>query len=528
MKQKLKKIILNICSKRTLYILCFIVLNIFDVLRNSQNGDIWKTVANCTGLILLLIVASAYEIKKLFTPFSFIWTGLCMIAMAVFLFRGEPFIKGVYIWTLETALLNVWWIGIFAVHLFKRIFVEKKRHFRPGLLGWLWIAMTVLMTASVSGRLWPIWFLMMFGIFYLTEYSQEDRDALMDGMIDGTIIAFFCIQIYAYGFRPYDRVRYVGAYSNSNMAALHYLIIYIMILFKLHLLEMRGGKRGWKLFFFIGAGGLLAFQFMTMGRTAWLASIVITLLYGILVMRKLWQCKWRNVLIRGAALILCMLLTFPAVFATVRWLPTILHHPVWYAGEYSIDKVHSFDPANSWKYVEIDEFLKEVSGRILGSFGIVRLQNPFVLQVYAADEDTIKVVEKVGVEKMDDALKGRISIYKAYFNDLTWYGHPASDGRYLLEGTRYISWHAQNVWLQIAYYYGIPAGILFVVITLWIVYYYYKKMIKAGSSFYAAIPFLFCILFFIFGMLEVVWNIGQLVLFLFFFVQHPQIAEVKE
>ena len=47
----------------------------------------------------------------------------------------------------------------------------------------------------------------------------------MDGMVDGTIISFFMLQIFAYGFRPYDVVRYIGAFSNSNITALHYLLV---------------------------------------------------------------------------------------------------------------------------------------------------------------------------------------------------------------------------------------------------------------------------------------------------------------
>lgn len=39
---------------------------------------------------------------------------------------------------------------------------------------------------------------------------------------------------------------------------------------------------------------------------------------------------------------------------------------------------------------------------------------------------------------------------------------------------------------------------------------------------YAIILFFICFLFVLFGITEVVWNPGQLILFLLFFVQHPQ------
>jgi len=47
---------------------------------------------------------------------------------------------------------------------------------------------------------------------------------LWDGLANGIILGFFLIQIFAYGFRPYDEVRYKGAYSNCNVNSLMYLM----------------------------------------------------------------------------------------------------------------------------------------------------------------------------------------------------------------------------------------------------------------------------------------------------------------
>lgn len=46
-----------------------------------------------------------------------------------------------------------------------------------------------------------------------------------------------------------------------------------------------------------------------------------------------------------------------------RYLPAVFHHPVWFWGEWSEDKVHSWDPWNSEKYVDIDELLETAVGR---------------------------------------------------------------------------------------------------------------------------------------------------------------------
>lgn len=517
----------KIFTKKTLYLLCFVALNALDFVRNTQNGDIWSMAANATGIVMLVIVASQYPVRELLAPVNYIWSGLCAAGIAAAIASGHNRIWNIYIWTFVIAVINVWWIVIYGKHLLRMFTGGKKQWPNPGITGWLWIAMAVLMTCSRSGRVWPAWFLLMFGIFYVTGFGSKDRDALMDGMVDGTILSFFLLQIFAYGFRPYDVVRYLGAFNNSNITALHYLLVYAMILFKLHLLHQRGAKKGWKLFYFIGACGLLGFMLLTMARTAWGVAFLITVLYGILVIRRIWHKSLAGVLGRFLALGMTAVLLFPAVFGTVRWLPTILHHPIWFLDEYTVDKVHSFDPPNSWKYVELDEFMETLLGRIWGTFQTGRIPSPFVLVAHA-QEDTNRTIELVGPEGMDLSLNIRLSIIKAYLEDLNLLGHNQYEGHYQFAEIDYMAWHAQNVWLQIAFYYGIPSGILFLVLTVLLLRQHYRGLKAHPDNVYGIIPFFICVLFFGYGLMETVWNIGQLVLFLLFFVQHPQIYGEKE
>ena len=320
--------------KRNIYTLCFAALSALDFVRNTQNGDIWGTAVNVSGLVMLVIIASAWPLRELLTLPAAVWTlgcaALCVYAPVSIRSTGMDVFCGMYIWTFVTAVANVWWIALFLARLLKRLRREGKPLRKPGKLACMWVLMSVLMVCSRSGRIWPVWFLAMFGIFYLTPYDRQDSRALAGGLIDGTILGFFGLQIFAYGFRPYDVVRYVGAFANSNMAALHYLIVYAALLMKLHELQQQGASRWWKLFYLTGACGMLGFMFMTMGRTSWGIAILLTLVYGILVMRRIWRQKWGQIVARGAALTLGMVLLFPAVFGTARWLPTILHHPVWF------------------------------------------------------------------------------------------------------------------------------------------------------------------------------------------------------
>lgn len=514
-------------SKKLLYVICFMALNLIELLRASQTGNIWYVAVNCMGLVVMVLVVGAYPWKAFCTLFNGVYTAVCAAAMAGVAVHWHFHEGEYYLWQIETAILNVWWIGIMVKYLFRKVAAEKSLRFRPGVLGWLWIALSVLMIASVSQRLWPLWYLLMFGIFYLTEYKPEDRKALWDGMINGTLISFFCIQIYAYGFRPYDEVRYKGAFANCNMAALYYLIVYLMCLYKLHILEQKKAHKGWKLFYLTGAGGMLSFQLYTMGRTAWMTTFVVTILYGVFVVRMLWKKKWYQVLLRGGALALAVIVTFVPVYGTIRWLPTILHHPVWYEGEYSLSRVHSFDPADSEKYVGLDEFLEALLGRVAGTLKKAGAGDPFMLKVYAAEKEP--EMPRVGLVNVpwteDEGILNRLTIYKAYWDDLTWYGNGPDKGYYLIGEGEYHSWHAQNLWLQIAYYYGIPAGILLVVLNIVMLYHHGRRMMADRENPYGIIPFFVCVVFTVFGLSEVVWNPGQLIMFLLFFVQHSRLTD---
>lgn len=584
-RKSIRDVILSIGNRQLLYFLCFLAFELIDFLRNTQNGDIWSAAVGGTGLVMMVLIFSEYPLKewhygKHTRVYMAIWTVCCLgIAGASALWQ-QHFILGIYKWTFFLGVWNVWWIFLVGQEIVKRLWKAGSLRAKPDLTGVLALVMAFLMTFSRSGRLWPVWFAAMFGMFYVTRFTREKLEQLFEAMVDATIVAFFVIQIYAYGFRPYDVIRYLGAYPNSNVASLHYLVVYTMVLCKLHYLEKKNAKKGWRIFFFLGAAGLLDFMFLTMGRTSWVTAIVITCFYGIFVIWKNWKKKFSGVIARGAALVAVFVVLFPVVFGTVRFLPAVLHHPVWYGGEYSIEKIHSFDPADSPKYIEMDEFLEAVFGRIVGTFykgdeageaSVAGNSTDNVVTVEAgtaegkagagsadntvaentedgenadrenaepdnvnsavavdASQTSYEVIEKIGPEGMDEALNIRLSIYAAYLRNLNWFGHPDAEGHYQFADIDYFSWHAQNVWLQMAFSYGIPSGILFLILTVLLFRKNFGILKNAGNVPYKIIPFFICLLFFVYGLMELDWNVGQYPLILLFITQHPQIREQQE
>ena len=548
--------------RRIWFIVLFMALNLIEWLKATQTGDIWKVAVNVAGLVVMTLVMSAYPVKELCCGFSKVYTIICL-AVIVGIYGYWWMNPGKFVvWQYLTAVMNIWLIGIMLWVLWRRAAAGRLKKPKWDILSTLWVLLTIVMVLSKSGRVWPVWFFLIYGIFYLTEYSEEDKDALVEGMVNGTIISFFIMQIYAYGFRPYDEVRYKGPLSNCNMTALYYLIVYCMILAKLHFLTLQKSGKIRKLFWMVMAGGLLCFQFMTLCRTAWLSAIAVTFAYGILIVKGIWKDSLPKVLGKAVLLGVITVAVFPIVFGTVRWLPTILHHPIWYEGEWSEEKVHSFDPADSDKYVTLEEFLDTALGRFLqilekpaavdgqamqdaagqGEAGQGEAGQETAEESLVTEEETVDSGEELfmpdgyvraSAEAIGDEVPIldyskdwtssdiRVAIFKAYWKDLNWRGHSEKEGYYLIT-PKYRCWHAQNLWLQIAYYYGIPAGILLVVLTVVMIYYYISRCHKGKlDQKYGVLPLLFVILYFTFGLMEVVWNPGQLVFVLIFLVQHP-------
>ena len=98
-------------------------------------------------------------------------------------------------------------------------------------------------------------------------------------------------------------------------------------------------------------------------------------------------------------------------------------------------------------------------------------------------------------------------------------GHGEDEGHYIIvDQDNYMVWHAQNLWLQVLYSYGIPAGIIFLCLTPYILYLGVKKLLRYSQDPLSITALFICSVFFLYGIMEMVWNVGQLIFFLFFFV----------
>ena len=351
--------------KRLIYTVCFLLFGIINQRCESCTGlDDWLYFfRDLTGAAMAVITMThfqAADIRRHKLPYL-VWTGLCAVGIPLSLLWGRANREFFYDWIV--IVLDVVLYGYVLIYTFISAVLEKKLPKMNLRFVFLWLAMMLLMMLSESTYIWPFCYTVMFGCFYLTDFSAKECDDLFHGMLDGIILSFFLLQGWSFLFRPYDTVRYHGAFQNSNRNALYYLEVLAAVLVKLLYVTRSGKGRLIRLYYWLGAGVVLSFELLTIGRTGWVTAILLLLLFlGLL--KKIRPGWWRNC----AVLIACVMLTFPLCFGAARYFPAIFTHPIWFYGEWSEDKVLYGDPWNSEKYIEWNEYFEAASGRLYRSF----------------------------------------------------------------------------------------------------------------------------------------------------------------
>ena len=497
-------------KKRILYTICFFLFCLIDQRTKTGSGKdgAIEVFRNLTGVVMALIIFSHYKWEEIVArklPYL-LWTVIGVAVGTAYVILGQPlqyFANGRFV-----AALDVLLFGYILIHTFISAVIDKKRPQIDKKLMSLWTVMMLLMIFSRSDYIWPFCYFVMFGCFYLTDFTKEERENLFQGGLNGIILSLFAFQGYCCIFRPYDLVRYTGIYNNSNINALYYVVVLVAIFTKILYVTGKQAHKCWRILYWLGAGVVYAFLFMTIGRTAWLVSLLLGLIFLAFYCGRHHLKKF---ITSGLTLLLCFLLMFPVTFGLTRYLPPVFHHPVWFWGEWSEQRVHSWDPWNSEKYVDIDDVLniairrtREITDDLVG-------RSPFMLKVFAAELDKVQVLKD---EQSADQFLIRETIYSQYWKNLNLMGHKQKD-----QGFQLFSWywigHAHNIYLQYATDFGIPMCICFIGICIGTLIRIVKNNLQTEKTY--LIGYIFLILVpLLFGLLEFSWGSGAVTIVLLF------------
>lgn len=489
--------------------------------------DGWvETFQDMTGFVMAVLIMSHYRVedfRKWKIPYM-VWSVIWLIGLVPAFFWGQankPFLND---WCV--ILVDIILFGYILIHTFIGVIIEKNYPKLNVKFAAMWTLMLLLMIFSRSDYLWPLTYFVMFGCFYLTNYSKAEEEDLFQGLLDGAILAFFLMQGWCFVFRPFDNgdMRYVGIYTNCNINALFYLEVLVAIFAKIIYVNRRKSNKWIKAFYWLGAGVLYSFLFLTIGRTAWLTAFVLGLIF--LGGLNLVQNRKRFV-VNGVILVLCACITFPVVFGAVRYLPPVFHHPVWHFGEWNESKVHSWDEWDSEKYVDLHEFLDEALGRITDTIEEFLAESPFAMNVKAGGwKNDLNTTPLLDDSQPTNGLLVRKTIYRTYFDNLNLFGHPYDE-----QGFQMFSWywigHAHNIYLQYGTDFGVIVIALFVILILWAGVNLVSKIGKEcreqeiGYLMFLLVPA-------VFGLLEYSWGVGSITILLLFVAWRKVVCDGKE
>ena len=515
-------------GKRIFWTICIVILCIADQQLGSRSGETQLIYRNVSMVVIGVMALSHYPLKSFLKPMYYIWAGISVIGGTAIVMVGSSY---------TYYPMRLRWVvilgGVYGLLILRTAYALIREKITPTVNKWvlLFFGAFLLMTfcSRYDERL-SMMYLGCFGILYLTAFSREEKKDMGNAVIDGIMIGFFLIQGAAFVFRPYDILRYLGMYSNTNVNALMYLMAYCAFLGRFYLLEESKERSIWKWVCFGLAAGMWGFVFLTMCRSAMLGMAVVTVIVWI---RRFCMRKGRGIIaLAGNTIVylMIMLLGLPAVYGAVRYIPAYFHHPLYFYEGYTEDRVQSMDAWDSPKYVGWEEVVEQNLGRLadlLPKFGADKEDVPKISRMgmkYASGSpllfmnksaditvsyklwcamaangvDPEEVSEAFGT--LENSTQIRMKIYSHYLSHMNLRGHKEGEIGFWVDETYYAP-HAHNIFLQYAFQYGPMAGILLLILVV----------IMIGALWKDNIPHLILYLsIIVFGLTEIMWRDGTL------------------
>ncbi|MCM1500048.1 MAG: hypothetical protein NC124_16420, partial [Clostridium sp.] len=430
--------------------------------------------------------------------------------------------------------LGIFFMGYCVIHTFISFFVEKCRpeFYRPLFI--IWVVMLLLMIFSKSNYLWPECYFVLFLCYYMTPQTPKQRSNVYIGIVNGIILGFILIQAHALLCRPYDRLRYYGNFCNPNQNSTFLCFCLAALLAKILIVTRENQGKVVRIFCFLLTGICYSLICMTMCRSGYLATFVVTLFF----LYAYCSIQQKRVFFRtGIILVALFAVLLPVTYLAVRYIPTIHPHVLFYFQEgYSESRVHSWDERSSSKYITFEQMIQgifgrmedtmtEISGSGEGKEESSKTENFLVaaaaadkvpFNILLADADMVSTEEAINPNKIP-ALDGeyagnaflvRYTIYKWYFDHLSLRGMPYEEQGFQLTKTHWIQ-NTHDIYLDYGINFGYPVMILFTIFIWWGI----GRLTVLGSKSRDAEIFS-CLLITlvppVFGLLEFAWGTGMI------------------
>lgn len=528
-------------AKKWIVTICVLFICLINQIKGSAYLDIQMVANNFTGIAVAGIILIHYPLRSFLLPAHYIWAAVCLPGSIFFLNLLSPSGANSAQWI--TAAVNIWLYGHIAIHTFFYYYLRgKKPNIRWPLFA-LWVIMMLGMIFSRNDSLWPLWFLAMFGCFYLTDFTRDEKECIFDGLMNGIIISFLLLQGFCVLYRLYDSERYEGIFTNCNLNALFYLISQAAVLGKWYRFHITREKLFFEIMACLMNGLLISLCLMTVSRIALGIMLFNTALTVFFLLFTDSRGKLLYTFLRLSAVCLAVFLTFPVAFWCARYVPVYFSSPMLFSGNTPTAKItlETFSPDDK-RLVSYEDLL----GNLVIRFDSIKKDELFqflnseakrptfpntVLIAKASSKnapdsaDQNPIVRGSGTSREDPVFsKGyitgnnvRLEIFKEFLRRTNFSGHKNAECTLWLTRSRPIT-HAHNNIIQMLYCFGWIPGILFGLLCFFSFFYYLFRCMNPKSANCRLI--ICCLLissFLGFGMMDLSCQLGQMS-FTFFFL----------
>lgn len=438
-------------------------------------------------------------------------------------------------------ILDLWWGSLSVIGLVSNFIQHMKKKEKEGFYSFfnkqfeqsdlqLLFLFCLFTLGAVIGKMdanLPFLTGIVFFLLFMTPFHKKERAMVADSLATGIIAAFWLLQLLAFAFRPYCHVRYSGMYVNCNTFAMICAVVVILSLYKLAVWKK---NRVLYCCYLVELWMTIALLFMSLSRTAMLCAVCSIIIFVIWKLKEglKYKDKKERILYSFKIVIrnfIGFLICFLVMFFSVRYIPAVISHPLYFSDEYFKDGAIFYnDSISSEKYIELDEYMNGLLGRVTNlwekSSSINKtnqINNGTEIIEMELPLDPEYPNNKYYLPENYSGTENRIAVWRSYLDRINLLGHDDSETLVYISPRKTVE-HAHNIIIQMIYSYGIITGIVFLIYAVYSVIWGIDKWKKDK---YNPVCFLWVnivLLTLVYGLFDCTWQVGQAIWFLYLFV----------
>ena len=431
----------------------------------------------------------------------YIWTGVSILGSIIYCYNFTEQ-QEIYLARLTAAVVVVW--GLVVITALMQIKCESWHTISKPFFG-IWLLFAVLMMINRFQKMWPFTATLPFAVLLLYNLSAAQKNRLLKNFTNGIIFSFVLVMLFSFLHRPYHfwmRYRYNMIFHTVACTGMYLSTVFAAIIGKLYG-KWKSGETAlnkcWKELFFLSA--VIAFTLFSMSRTAMLTIFTCFCLVTIMS-AYIYKKRIKRIAQEIGVIALACIVSFPLAFTAVRMLPALADDPIRYDLEPqdSSYMIYEGDPIDSGKYMTIERYFRLLFNRLdisQASADTLQEESQYLLAYIGNERLPVAVTEERNyvLENDSDISNGRLEIFMIYLKELNFVGHETMAPENVDNG------HAHNSYIQVAYDFGIIAGVVFLVLCAYTLIKSVLLCVKQGRKYsYFMIPFSMVINF---GMMSV-------------------------